>query len=152
MRVSFFFNVKAHWEDARGLLNVRISQFSLWLFSQYWLLFSRQWNDKCNSFPVGLLKIFLNISQVLRLIRCQKADLAWAGTWQLLIRLETTGPNNSAALTLSFCFSLFHVDFEPVNGALHLAFMQQLRTAPPCTLLSFSQAQTKHEAHKFYTP
>lgn len=52
-------------------------------------------NDKCNSFPFGLLKIYLNISQVVRLIRCQKADLALAGTWQLLIRLETTGPNNS---------------------------------------------------------
>lgn len=143
--------LRPHLKNAHSLLNA-IFQSSLWRFPQYWLLFSRRWQWQILHLPFCLLKIFLNISQVLRLIHCQEADLAWAGTWQLLIRLETTGPNNSAALSLSFCCSLFDDDIEPVNGALPLAFMQHLRTSQPCTLLSFSQAQTKHEAHKFYTP
>lgn len=110
------------------LLNVIMFQSSPWLVPQYWLLFSWQWKWQIKCFAFGLLKIFLNIPQVLRLICCQKADLAWAGTWQLLIRLETTRPNNLVALSLSFSDSLFHVDIdiEPANGELPFAFMQQL--------------------------
>lgn len=107
--INVFFSIygKAHWENARGILNVIMSNSHLSDYSHnIRFCFPDSENDKYNSFSFGMLRIYLNISQVLRLICCQKADLALVGTWQLLIRLERSGPNNSGALTLCFSLSL----------------------------------------------
>lgn len=61
--------------------------------------------NKCFSF--GISRMHLNISQVLREMSCQRADFTLVATWQLLIRLDRSVPNNSVALTWFFLICLW---------------------------------------------
>lgn len=56
--------------------------------------FSNNKMTKSSSFSCGTSRIHLNISRVFgRLICCQKANLALAGAWQLLMRVESIMPD-----------------------------------------------------------
>lgn len=56
-------------------------------------------NVKNKRFSFGVSGMYLNISQVLREMSCQRADFTLVATWQLLIRLDRSVPSDSVALT-----------------------------------------------------